>query len=112
MEQPIGLQAAELGMALLWGVGLAAGYDLFRALRRSIGLRHLWDALFCLLVLMALWAFMLYPGAGRLRLLALAVMGLGALGWFLTIGRPMLFLLCKIMENAMRCLRVLLLPWK
>ena len=112
MEQPIAAQAAELGMALLWGVGLAAGYDVFRALRRSVGGRHLWDAVFCLLTLLSLWGFMLYPGAGRLRLLALAGMGLGALAWFLTLGRPVLFMMCKMLEIVKRIFALIFLPLK
>ena len=59
MELSIAAQAAELGWALLWGAALAAIYDVFRALRRSLGLRHLWDVCFCLLCLIALWGFML-----------------------------------------------------
>ena len=71
MALPVSAQALELAAALLWGAGLALGYDLLRALRRSFGLRHLLDGLFCLLVVGALWAFLLYPGAGRLRPAAL-----------------------------------------
>ena len=64
MELPVAAQLGEFAAALLWGAALAMGYDVFRALRRSTGLRHLWDGLFCLLVLPALWpVFATYRGA-------------------------------------------------
>ena len=46
MELPVTAQLGEFAAALLWGAALAMGYDVFRALRRSTGLRHLWDGLF------------------------------------------------------------------
>ena len=112
MELPVAAQLGEFAAALLWGAALAMGYDVFRALRRSTGLRHLWDGLFCLLVLPALWLFMLYPGRGLLRLGSLAGMGLGALAWFLTVGRVFLFLICQLFHYLGATIRFVLRPAK
>ncbi len=112
MELPVLLQAGEFAQALAWGAALALQYDLLRALRRRVGLAALWDGLFCLAVLLALWLFLLGPGRGLLRLAALAGMALGAGAWFGTLSRPALRLFCYILEFLGRTRRFVLRPAK
>lgn len=75
MELPVLLQLQELLWALALGAGLGLLYDLLRPLRHGQWRTALTDALYALLLLIALMLFALYAGRGRLRLFALAAMG-------------------------------------
>lgn len=81
MELPVGLQLRELALALALGAALALLYDLLRPLRRGSGLTAWMDLLYVLAVFVSLLGFALYAGRGRLRLFALAAMGLSGGLW-------------------------------
>ena len=89
MELPVSTQAGELLASVILGWGLGIAYDLLRPLRRGPRTTALTDALYCLLTLLALLAFLLYAGRGRLRIFALAGISAGAAAWFLTLSRPL-----------------------
>ena len=89
MELPVYGQARELAWALVLGTALGLVYDLLRPLRRGRISTALTDLLFCALTALALPAFTLYGGGGRLRIFALFGILTGAALWFLTLSRPL-----------------------
>ncbi len=103
MELPVSVQLRELLLAL--GVGAVFGLlnDLLRPLRRSRFSTALLDLLWCLTVLATLLLFALYAGRGRLRLFALAAMGLSG-GLWLGLISPLLRRLQAGVERRLRTL--------
>lgn len=104
MELPVSVQLRELLLAL--GVGAAFGLlnDLLRPLRRGRFSTALLDLLWCLCFLTALPLFAVYAGRGRLRLFALAAMGLSGGLWLGLISPP----LRRLQTGAERLLRSLM----
>jgi len=91
MELPVSLQGAQFAGAFALGLALAAAYDLFRAVRRAHPrLTRPLDALYCLLLLISLLLYALYPGRGEFRVFFYPGIFLGALLWFLTVSAPFL----------------------
>ena len=89
MELPVTAQARELLAALILGAALGLVYDLLRPLRHGRLSTALTDLLFCLVTTLALLAFLLYAGRGRLRIFAIFGILSGAAVWFLTLSRPL-----------------------
>ena len=81
MELPVRLQLRELALALALGAAFGLLYDLLRPLRRGRIGRTLTDLVYVLTVFVALQAFALYVGRGRLRLFAPAAMALSGGLW-------------------------------
>ncbi len=91
MELPVSLQGAQFAGAFALGLALAACYDIFRAVRRAHPrLTRPLDALYCLLLLLSLLLYALYPGRGEFRVFFYPGIFLGALLWFLTVSTPFL----------------------
>lgn len=78
MEYPIVRQLMEVAAALLWGGGLGLLYDLFRMLRRLLGLTAFFDLLFWMAGGLWLFTLGLGPGSGKLTLPMLCCAAMGA----------------------------------
>lgn len=81
MELPVQIQLRELGWALAVGAGMGLLNELLRPVRRGKALTALADFLWCLILLIALLAFTIYAGRGRLRAAALLAMALSGGLW-------------------------------
>lgn len=101
MELPVSLQLRELGLALALGAGFGLLYDLLRPLRRGRITTALADLLYALLILLGLLLFTLYAGRGRLRLFALAAIGLSG-GLWLKLFSPLIRRLQRAVETLLR----------
>lgn len=101
MELPVQRQLLELLRALALGAGFGLLYDLLRPLRLRRWSAALSDGVWCLAVLTGLQAFALYAGGGRLRLFALAAMGLSG-GLWLRLVSPLLRALGRLPGQARR----------
>ena len=106
MELPVSEQLLQAASALLLGGALGLLYDVFRALRRLAGLEALWDLLFWLCALPALFTLGL-AGPGGLRLFVLFAALLGAAVYFLVLSpavlKGLLFCLGLVMSALRWC---------
>lgn len=103
MELPVLVQLRELLLALGTGLCLGLVYDLLRPFRRGRWSAALSDLIFSLINLLALLAFSLYAGRGRLRIFAVAAVFFGLCLWLWAFSRPF----CAVQT---RILRILLAP--
>ena len=110
MELPVTTQLAQAAAALLLGGVLGVLYDVFRALRRWAGLEALWDLLFGLCALPALFTLGL-AGPGGLRLFVLLAALLGASVHFLILSPAVLAGLPFCLRLVARAVRFCLYPF-
>ena len=68
MHVDVSLQLAQLAMSVLTGFALGLGYDALRALRREVRKNAALDALFCAVLLLALFTLGMDIGQGGLHI--------------------------------------------
>jgi hypothetical protein len=89
MEISLSGQLATFAMAALLGGFAGLFYDALAIIAMRVRfnfIRALFDVLFCLSVVFALFGFAMTVGGGELRLFALLAFGLGALAYYLTLS--------------------------
>lgn len=98
MEIDVSRQLLQIGVS--WLTGFAAGfvYDIFRVLRRRLKASSLFDGLFCLAVLFALFTLGMSAGGGSLHIFMLAFFCLGFASHMLLLSDLVLAVLNKIAQ--------------
>ena len=98
MEIDVSRQLLQIGVS--WLTGFAAGlvYDIFRVLRRRLKASSLFDGLFCLAVLFALFTLGMSAGGGSLHIFMIAFFCLGFASYMLLLSDVVLALLNKIAQ--------------
>ncbi len=98
MEISIAVQTLVFLKSILLGTALGVIYDVLRAARRTaragVGATAAYDALFWMILLPALFVFVLTAANGEGRGYILLGMTLGGALYFLTLSPPLLTLLC------------------
>ena len=100
MEIDVSRQLLQITVS--WLTGFAAGplYDIFRVLRRRLKASSLFDGLFCLAVLFALFTLGMSAGGGSLHIFMLAFFCLGFASYMLLLSDVVLAALGKAVQLA------------
>lgn len=112
MEIDVSRQLLQIGVS--WLTGFASGfvYDIFRVLRRRLKASSLFDGLFCLAVLFALFTLGMSAGGGSLHIFMIAFFCLGFASYMLLLSDVVLAVLNKIMQAIAAFLAPILLIMK
>jgi cell division protein FtsB len=103
METTVTRQALEAAAALAMGAAAGLFYDILRVIRRRAPLSFVTavcDFVFCAVICAALFLLGLTIGGGRARALLGALSALGGALYFLTLSRPMLYILQGLADLA------------
>lgn len=98
MEIDVSRQLLQIGASWLTGFASGLVYDVFRVLRRRLKASSLFDGLFCLAVLFALFTLGMSAGGGSLHIFMLAFFCLGFASYMLLLSDVVLAVLNKIMQ--------------
>ncbi len=98
MEIDVSRQLLQIGVSWLTGFASGLVYDIFRVLRRRLKASSLFDGLFCLAVLFALFTLGMSAGEGSLHIFMLAFFCLGFASYMLLLSDVVLALLNKIAQ--------------
>lgn len=113
MEIDVSRQLLQIGVSWLTGFASGLAYDVFRVLRRRLKASSLFDGLFCLAVLFALFTLGMSAGEGSLHIFMLAFFCLGFASYMLLLSDVVLTVLNKIMQAiAVLCAPILLIMKK
>lgn len=96
MELYVSRQLLQLLCSASVGMGIGLVYDLFRILRRRLKADALFDILFWLCCLAALFTLGMDMGGGALHIFMLAFAALGFSAYMLTLSTPVMDVLDKI----------------
>ena len=91
-------QLLQIGVSWLTGFAAGFAYDVFRVLRRRLKASSLFDGLFCLAVLIALFPLGMSAGGGSLHIFMIAFFCLGFASYMLLLSDVVLMFLNKIVQ--------------
>lgn len=91
-------QLLQIGVSWLMGFAAGFAYDVFRVLRRRLKASSLFDGLFCLAVLFALFTLGMSAGGGSLHIFMIAFFCLGFASYMLLLSDLVLALINKIVQ--------------
>ena len=98
MEIDVSRQLLQIGVSWLTGFASGLVYDVFRVLRRRLKASSLFDGLFCLAVLLALFTLGMSAGDGSLHIFMAAFFCLGFASYMLLLSDVVLMFLNKIVQ--------------
>ena len=107
MELYVSRQLLQLACSAAVGLGIGLVYDLFRILRRRLKADAIFDALFWMCCLAALFTLGMDMGGGALHIFMLAFAALGVAAYMLLMSAAVMAVLDRIARIISRALRPL-----